>query len=160
MPLKFRNPKEGQVQNFYSWHTPMTYRIDCKKPAVSISSQFLKLSGLPASQTESISAFCIYKNALEMILTIFWDSGPKCELKNLEFNEYFIGFWRNFYSYFTNFGPKFFYTEFYLPLWAKTTIFLVNLFYLEIFAGNHKNQQNLTYFRNFCWNCQKKLEAR
>jgi hypothetical protein len=31
----------------------MTYRIDCKKPEVSISSQFLKLSGLPASQPAS-----------------------------------------------------------------------------------------------------------
>jgi hypothetical protein len=31
----------------------MTYRIDCNKPEVSISSQFLKLSGLPASQPAS-----------------------------------------------------------------------------------------------------------
>jgi hypothetical protein len=48
----------------------MTYRIDCCKPEVSISFQFWDLSVQPASQptsqTESISAFCIYKNALKI----------------------------------------------------------------------------------------------
>jgi hypothetical protein len=49
----------------------MTYRIDCKKPEVSVSSQSWDLSvssqpaSQPASQTESISGFCIYKNALK-----------------------------------------------------------------------------------------------
>jgi hypothetical protein len=31
----------------------MTYRIDCKKPEISTSFQFLKLSGLPPSQPAS-----------------------------------------------------------------------------------------------------------
>ncbi len=47
-PLKFRDPEEGLIQKFYNGRTPTVYRSDCKKPEVSISSQFWDLSVQPA----------------------------------------------------------------------------------------------------------------
>jgi hypothetical protein len=39
LPLEYPDPEGGLVQNFLNGPPSMTYRIDCKKPEVSISSQ-------------------------------------------------------------------------------------------------------------------------
>ncbi len=57
LPLEFPDPEGGLVQNFFIGGTSTVHRIDCKKPEVSIFSQFWDLmhpasqpAGQPASQ--------------------------------------------------------------------------------------------------------------
>jgi hypothetical protein len=66
-PLEFLDQEGGLFQKFYSWPASKAYRINCEKTEVSSSSQFVKRMAYiqPASQTESISAFSTYKNALK-----------------------------------------------------------------------------------------------